>query len=143
MANDARPARILIAEDFGPWRATLRDLIRHPGWKLVGEARDGPGAVLKASELQPDIVILDIGLQGINGIEAAKVIRQKCPTAKIIFLTQQTDSVVKEAAMEAGAVAYIVKSHAFSDLLPAIGSALQAASAPIYPASSRPTSFNC
>jgi len=94
---------------------------------MVGEARDGPGAVLKASQLQPDIIILDIGLPGINGIEAAKLIRKNCPDADIIFLTQQTDSEVIKAAFEAGGAAYVVKARAVTDLLLAINTTLQAA----------------
>jgi len=129
MPNVDNLATFVIAEDFGPWRAAVRDLLDRPGWRMVGEARDGPSAVKKVSQLQPDIVILDIGLPGINGIDVAKLIRLNCPTTKVIFLTQQTDDEIRHAAVEAGCVAYVVKDRAFKDLAPAITAALQVAPA--------------
>jgi DNA-binding NarL/FixJ family response regulator len=131
MRSVDKPATFVIAEDFGPWRATLRNLLNRPDWRMVGEACDGPSAVKKATRLQPNIVILDIGLPGLNGIDAAKLIRQSCPTTKVIFLTQQTDDEVKQAAIEAGCAGYVVKARARKDLTPAITAALQAASAEV------------
>jgi DNA-binding NarL/FixJ family response regulator len=121
--------RIVVVDDFPAWRDTLRQVLSRPGWRLVGEARDGPGAIAKASQIQPDIVILDIGMPGINGIEVAKQIRRNCPQTRIIFLTQQTDEDIMEAAIAAGASAYVLKSKAFTDLSRAIAAALQDAAA--------------
>jgi len=94
-----RRATILLADDFDEWRMQVRKILhKHPEWKVVGEACDGRDAVEKASQLQPDVAILDIGMPGLNGIEAARLIRQRCLLTWIVFLTQQTDEEVVEAA---------------------------------------------
>jgi DNA-binding NarL/FixJ family response regulator len=83
---------ILIVDDFEPLRSWVRSILQaHPEWKIVGEACDGAEAVQKATELQPDIILLDLGLPTLNGIDAAKMILQRCPHSRIIFLTQNQD----------------------------------------------------
>jgi len=112
--------RIVVVDDFDPWRAALRRLLSRPGWKVVGEASDGPGAVSQANQLRPDIITLDVGLPGFNGIKAARLIRQESPDTNIVFLTQCEDDDLRAAALEAGGVAYVVKAKATTDLPPAI-----------------------
>jgi DNA-binding NarL/FixJ family response regulator len=120
-----RQARILLADDFAPWRGQLRSLLKtHPEWNIVGEASDGREAIEKARELQPDIILLDIGMPFLNGIEAAKIISQSCPKSKILFLTQESDSHVRKAAMRVGAARYLLKANAVHELLEAIASTL-------------------
>jgi DNA-binding NarL/FixJ family response regulator len=119
---------LLLVDDYDPWRATLRKLLARPGWEVVGEASDGPGAVLKANQLQPDIVILDVGLPGFDGIQAARLIRQQSPQSNIIFFSQQAEDEIREAALEAGGVAYVLKSNVSTDLLTAIAATQAAAS---------------
>jgi len=95
-------------------------LQERPGWQIVGQACDGLEAVQRSAELAPDLVILDIGMPFLNGIEAAKQIRQVSPATKIIFLTQDNDADLEKAALALGAEAYVVKSNVASALLPTI-----------------------
>jgi len=93
-------------------------------WQVICEVCDGLQAVEKAAELRPDVVLLDIGMPTLNGIEAAKRIRQGSPGSRIIFVTQDNDEDVRMAALATGAEAYLVKANAGSELLPAIDAAL-------------------
>ena len=85
---------------------------------------DGLQAVEKATQLRPDIALLDIGMPNLNGIEAAKRIRQASPGSRIIFVTHDGDQEVRMAALATGAEAYLLKANAWSELLPAIDAAL-------------------
>jgi CheY-like chemotaxis protein len=117
--------RILVAEDFLDWRIRIRSILEAvPEWKIVFEASDGAEAVEKAAELLPDIVLLDIGLPRLNGIEAAKQIQQYSPDSKIIFVTSDGDRDVRKSAMETGAEGYVLKADAERELVPAIAAAL-------------------
>jgi DNA-binding NarL/FixJ family response regulator len=91
--------------------------------------------VRKAKHLQPDILTLDIGLPGFNGIEAAKLVRRQSPHTKIVFITQCADDDIRETALEAGGVAYVLKGKATTDLSPAIDSAQAAAASDRQPVS--------
>ena len=109
--------RILLVDDFKPWRlATCRILGAIPDVQIVGEASDGVEAIGKAATLRPDVVLLDIGLPLLNGLEAARQIRQVSPQSKIIFLTGQDDEDLRSAALATGAEGYIVKSRAAAEL---------------------------
>ena len=80
--------RILVADDYGDWRRQVRLLLRvHPEWQVICEVSDGLEAVQKSEELGPDLILLDIGLPGLNGIEAARRIRQPSPNSRIVFLS--------------------------------------------------------
>ena len=126
------PATIVVADDYFEWRGKVREMLRHhPDWKIVGDASDGWEAVERAAQLQPDIIILDIGLPQMNGIEAARLIRRACPQTKIVFLSQQTGSEIIDAALAAGGAAFVLKSSAARDLPIAMVSALQAAPAAV------------
>ena len=90
--------RILIADDYEDWRHEVRLLLQvRPELQVICEALDGPEAVQKAEELKPDLILLDIGLPKLNGIEAARRIRQLSPDSKIIFLMDNSPDVVKAA----------------------------------------------
>ena len=109
--------RILLVDDFKPWRfAARRILSAVPDFQIVGEASDGMEAIEKAATLLPDTVLLDIGMPLLNGLAAAKRIRQVSPESKIIFLSQQDDEDLRSAAFATGAEAYIVKSRAAREL---------------------------
>jgi DNA-binding NarL/FixJ family response regulator len=113
--------RILIADDFKDWRRQVRSLLQaQPAWQVIAEASDGPEAVQKAEELKPDLILLDVGLPSVNGIEAARQIRQRSPNSKIIFLTQNTDLDIVRAALGTGALGYVRKIDARRELLPAV-----------------------
>jgi two-component system, NarL family, nitrate/nitrite response regulator NarL len=116
--------RILLVDDSDQWRFLVRSILeRTPWFQVVGEASDGVEAVTQATALLPDVVLLDIGMPRLNGIEAAKNIRQTCPESRIIFLTQEHDSDVRNAALATGGVAYLLKSSASSELRSVIESA--------------------
>ena len=136
--NKVEAAEIMIVDDFEEWRLRLRQYLESiPGFRVIAEAADGAEAVEKAAQLHPDIVLLDIGMPHLNGIEAAKKIRQACPNSKIIFLTQENDSDVRTAALATGAIAYVLKSKASHELRTTVEmatyTALQTASAHNWP----------
>jgi DNA-binding NarL/FixJ family response regulator len=91
-----------------------------PEWEIICEASDGLEAVLKAEELRPDLILLDIGLPKLNGIEAARRIRTLSPESNIIFVSQESSAEVVEETLRLGARGYVVKRRAGIDLLPAI-----------------------
>jgi DNA-binding NarL/FixJ family response regulator len=117
------PIHILLVDDFAPWRQTVSSMLAtKPRLQVVGEASDGPEAVQKAAELKPDLILLDIGLPTLNGIEAARQIRKLVPESKIVFLSQESLPEIIEEAMKVGASGYVVKMRAGSDLLTVIES---------------------
>jgi len=118
--------RVLLVDDFEPFRRFLRSALEKslPGQHFY-EATDGLEAVRKAQELQPDLVLLDVGLPTIHGIEAARRIRVLCPNSKILFVSQQSSPDIIEAALNTGAYGYIVKADVARDLLPAVRAVLR------------------
>jgi len=117
--------QVLLVEDSLPFRTFVsRDLLNCSGLQVVGEVSDGLSAIQLAQELQPDLVILDIGLPKLNGIEAAREIRKRSPKARIIFLTQESSAELAQAALETGAAGYVVKMAAGRELMPAITAVL-------------------
>ena len=123
------PTRVMVVDDFKQWRAMLRSMIEAiDGFRVVAEAADAVEAIEKAGRLLPDIVLLDIGLPLLNGIEAAPRIRRTSPGSKIIFLTQEFNSEVRAAAFAAGAEAYLLKSTVARELRRTIDAARQISS---------------
>jgi DNA-binding NarL/FixJ family response regulator len=117
--------RILLVDDFAAWRQVVFSMLAMKSeLQVVGEASDGLEAVEKAEELKPDLILLDIGLPTLNGIEAARQIRKLAPECKIIFLSQESSSEIIEEAMNVGASGYVVKSMAGNHLLAAVESVL-------------------
>jgi DNA-binding NarL/FixJ family response regulator len=112
--------RVLVVEDFEPFRRFIRTTLRETELQIVGEAWDGLEAVKKAEELQPDLILLDIGLPTLNGIEAARQIRKLSPQSKILFVSQESSLDVIEEALSFGAMGYVIKAHAGSELLAAV-----------------------
>ena len=113
--------RVLVVEDFVGFRRVISSILgKRRDLQIIGEASDGLEAVQKAEELQPDLILLDIGLPTLNGIEAARQIRRLAPKSKILFLSQESSADVVEEALSFGALGYVVKAHAGSDLLAAI-----------------------
>lgn len=118
--------RVLIADDHEPWRHWIcSELRRQPQLQVVGEASDGLEAVRKAHELKPEIILLDIGLPNLNGLEAAHRIAQSTSNTKIVFLTAQNDSDFVKQAFVNGASGYVLKADAKIELLAAIGAVIQ------------------
>lgn len=113
--------RILVVEDFEPFRRFVCSALgEQPELQIVGVASDGLEAVQKAEELQPELIVLDIGLPSLNGIEAARRIRTLSPESNIIFVSQESSAEVVEETLRLGARGYVVKRRAGIDLLPAI-----------------------
>jgi DNA-binding NarL/FixJ family response regulator len=118
--------RVLIVDDYEPWRRfILSSLQKWPELQVVGEASDGQEAVQKSQEIQPDLILLDIGLPTMNGIEAARQIQQQSPNSRILFCSENLSPDVAEAALRAGAGGYLVKSDAGSDLFSAVISVIR------------------
>jgi DNA-binding NarL/FixJ family response regulator len=118
--------RILLADDYADWRRQVHLLLRtRPECHVISEASDGLEAVQKAEELKPDLILLDVGLTKLNGIEAARQIRQRSPNTKIIFLSQNCDLDVVRAALSTGAFGYIHKTDARRELLPSVDAILR------------------
>jgi DNA-binding NarL/FixJ family response regulator len=113
--------RILIADDHDVARRGIRALLEsHSGWQVCGEAHDGREAIDLADSLKPDLILLDIGMPNLNGLEAARQILATSPDASILILTMHdTEHVVREV-LRAGARGFLLKSDAGSDLITAV-----------------------
>ena len=117
---------ILVVDDYAPWRRFVSSLLQQQlELQVIGEASDGLEAVQKAKELQPDLILLDIGLPKLNGIEAARRIRDLSPTSKILFVSQQSSVDMVQAALRAGASGYVFKTDAQRELLTAVNTVLR------------------
>jgi len=120
----ASSIRVIVVEDFQPFRQLVcSKLEKNSELRVICEVSDGLEAVQKAEELKPDLILLDIGLPTLSGIEAARRILGVAPKSKIIFSTQETSPAFIQEALKLGARGYVYKSHA-SDLLPAISAVL-------------------
>lgn len=118
--------RILVVDDNEAFRRFVTSTFRdRQNLTVVGEASDGLEAVQRAEALQPDLILLDIGLPEVNGLEAARQIRRLAPNARIIFLTQESASDVVAEALSLGAWGYVAKVQAGRDLMVALDAVLQ------------------
>lgn len=118
--------RVLLVEDFEPFRRLVYSVLgKRPELQVIGEASDGMEAVRKARELQPDLILLDVGLPTLNGIEAARQIRKFAPESKIIFVSQESSADIVQEAFRVGALGYVFKTHAGSELLAAVEAVCQ------------------
>jgi DNA-binding NarL/FixJ family response regulator len=123
---DKSPIRVLVVDDSEPWRRYFSNTLgKQPGLQVIGEVSDGLEAVQRAEELQPDLILLDIGLPTLNGIEAARRIREVSPASKILFVSEDSDWDIAKEALSTGAGGYVVKSDAASELLPAVEAVLK------------------
>jgi DNA-binding NarL/FixJ family response regulator len=117
---------ILLADDHVLFRQGLALLVREQGdWRIVGEAGNGAEAVALAEAHQPRIAVLDVEMPGMNGIEAARRIRQMSPGTRIVALSMYGDAHYQERMFEAGASAYVLKNEAIDDLVEAIQAVLR------------------
>jgi DNA-binding NarL/FixJ family response regulator len=113
--------RILVADDFALVRRGVRGLLEsHAGWKVVGEAANGREAVDKVKSLKPHVVVLDISMPELNGLEATREIRKTAPETQILVLTVHESKQVMRSLLEAGARGYVVKSDAERTLVKAV-----------------------
>ena len=122
----ARSIRVLVVEDFEPFRRFVASILqKQPKLQIICQVSDGLEAVQKVEELQPDLVLLDIGLPMLNGIEAARRIRKLSPKSKILFVSQETSTDVVQGALATGARGYVLKTDAGSELLAAVDAVLR------------------
>jgi DNA-binding NarL/FixJ family response regulator len=118
------PIRILIVDDCERWRDYLRSrLCTGLEFQVIGESWNGLQAVQQCAALQPDLVLLDINIPGINGIKAATRIFEVAPQAKVLFLSADSDPATVRASLDVGAHGYIPKAKAGTELVPAIKAA--------------------
>ena len=117
---------VLVVDDYKPWQRFISTTLqKRPELQIIGQVFDGFEAVQHAQQLQPDLILLDIGLPTMNGIEAARRIREVCAHSKILFVSENRCWDIAEEALRTGALGYVVKSDAASELLPAIQAVLQ------------------
>ena len=118
-------AKVLLVDDFEPFRAFVYSIInKEPGLTIVGDVADGEEAVHAAEQLQPDMIVLDIGLPTVDGLAAAKRIFEKSPKSRIVFCTGNRCLDIAEQAMRNGARGYVIKQDAGKELLAAIEAVL-------------------
>lgn len=118
--------RVMLVEDHEPFRRFISATLQaQEHLQVIDEQRNGLDAVVQAGILKPDLMVLDIGLPGLNGIEAARRIRDCTPGTKIIFLSQESSSDIVQEALNAGALGYVIKTEAEHELLDAIESVLE------------------
>jgi DNA-binding NarL/FixJ family response regulator len=117
--------RVLVVDDFLAFRRFLcSTLAKRQDLQVVCEVSDGPEAVQKTEELKPDLILLDIGLPSLNGIEVARQIRKLSPDSRIIFVSQESSADVIQEALNSGARGYVVKTRTGTDLLTAVDAVL-------------------
>ena len=118
--------RIMVVDDYKPWldfvSATLQS---QPELQIIGQVSDGLEAVQQAQQLQPDLILLDIGLPTLNGIEVARRIQELSLSSKILFVSENRSADIAEEALRTGAGGYVVKSDAAAELLPAVNAVLK------------------
>jgi DNA-binding NarL/FixJ family response regulator len=117
--------RILVVDDFELFREFVVELLgKRPELQVVGEASDGLEAIQKAVELRPDLILLDISLPSLNGIEVARQMRSLVSESKIIFLTQESSADVVQEAFSVGVRGYVTKNMVLTDLFAAVETVL-------------------
>lgn len=117
--------RTLLVDDNEPFREFVRtSLSTRPDIRIVGEASNGLDAVQMAEELRPALIVLDIGLPSLNGMEVARRIRKLSPQSTILFLSQESSADVVQEALSLGALGFVIKARAASDLLIAVEAVL-------------------
>jgi DNA-binding NarL/FixJ family response regulator len=124
--TEMKNARLLIVDDHEIFRRGLRALLEPSSeWQICGEAVDGLDAVEQCKSLKPDIVVLDVSMPRLNGLEAARLIRRENPESKIVIITQHDSPQIRSAALEAGARAFVTKSAVGSELVSALKNLMQ------------------
>lgn len=118
--------RVLIVDDFPAWRSFVALQVRQKkAWQIVSEASDGVEAIQKACESRPEVVVLDIGLPGLSGLEVAQCILRDLPSTKILFLSENRSCEVVQECLRIGGSGYVLKSDSAKDFLPAMAAVLR------------------
>lgn len=118
--------RVLVVDDHAPFRRLVCSVLgKRPGLQIIGEASDGAEALRRADELKPDLILLDIGLPILNGIEVARRIGTLAPASKIIFVSQESSGDLVQEGLDLGARGYVLKTRVASELLAAVEAVLE------------------
>ena len=117
--------RVLIADDHDIVREGIKNLLQGTAYQIVGEVANGRDAVALSNKLRPDVVLLDVSMPILNGIDAARQIRVSCPRAKMILLTMHRDEHYVLEALRAGIKGYVLKTQVSADLVKAVESTLR------------------
>jgi DNA-binding NarL/FixJ family response regulator len=118
--------RVLIVDDFPAWRSFVAlQVKKKKPWKIVGEASDGVEAIQKACEFRPEVVVLDIWLSGLTGLEVAQCILRDLPATRILFLSENRSCEVVQECLRIGGSGYVLKSDSAKDFLPAMAAVLR------------------
>jgi DNA-binding NarL/FixJ family response regulator len=118
-------AHILVVDDHPVTRKTICALLRaQPDFDVICDATNGTEAVIQAMDLKPDVVVLDIGMPGMNGLDAARLIKKAAPSAEILFLSQHAELETIRQAFRVGGRGYVVKSDAGRELISAVHAVL-------------------
>jgi DNA-binding NarL/FixJ family response regulator len=126
LGRNSMAVRIIIADDHPVVRHGLRTLLtEHSGWEVIAEAGDGVEAVEMADRLKPDVVVLDLSMPRMHGLEACRLIRMKIPDCEILIVTQHDSPQMLQEALLCGAKGYVVKTDAARDLLAAVDAVSQ------------------
>ncbi len=113
--------KVLIVDDNAAFRSSVKNILSsEPGMRIIGEAEDGRQAVLRAKQLKPDLVLMDVKMPKLNGLDAILRILKRSPAIRIIMLSLYDDEEYKQAAIHNGAIGYIIKSEIVQKLVPAI-----------------------
>ena len=119
LSDQEMPTRVLIVDDNEAMLSRVASVLT-PYCDLVGAVRDGRSALEAADRLHPDVIVLDISMPGMNGLEVARALHDSGSTAAVVFLTVQAEEEVRHAATDAGALGYVVKPRLASDLMSAV-----------------------
>src|SRR4030081_2745029 len=123
--TDTGPVGILIADDHEIVRQGIRSLFDlQTDWEICGEAVDGLDAIEKSKHLKPDVILLDVSMPHLNGLDAARVIRKEVPHSKILMVSQHDAAYMSQRALEVGARGYVAKSELSRQLLAAVESVI-------------------
>jgi DNA-binding NarL/FixJ family response regulator len=118
--------RVLVVDDFEPFRRLVCSILqKEQDLQVICEVCDGLGAVQKAQELKPDLILLDLGLPALNGFAAARQIRQLSPESKMLFVSIESSDDLVQEAFSSGALGYVSKTRVGSDLLAAVEAVLE------------------
>lgn len=118
--------RMLIVDDDASFRQRVKEILAsEPDIEVIGDAADGQEAILRARELKPDLVLMDVRMPGMNGVDATRQLKAEMPELKVIILTIFDLQEYREAAMVSGASGYVIKKSLIEDLVPAIRSAFE------------------
>ena len=114
------PRHVLVVDDDDSVRAALSDVLQEEGFEVVGRARDGLEGVSLAVSLEPDVIVLDVRMPGLDGIAAARQIHEQLPSARLVMLSAYDEKTLRDEAQRAGAAAFLVKGCPLGDIVRAV-----------------------